>query len=58
MQYINVDYCVYLTQSEAEQLGSQCNRVVMLITCDASADYSGAVSDYRSADSQVRNLAL
>jgi len=47
-------HTLYITQSEPEEVGSQCNRVIMLITCDASAEYSDAVNDYSSADSQVR----
>ena len=55
------NYTVYIFsatifQTNEEDLESQCNRVIMLITCDASADYSDAVTENNWPGRKVWNF--
>jgi len=43
-----------LNLTKEEELKSQCNRVIMLITCDASAQYSDFFTEYSLSGREVR----
>jgi len=49
---------VYCFQTKEEEWESQCNRVIMLITCDASAKYSDIVTENNWPRRQVCIILL